>query len=498
MNRDLLCALLQRYIDGLATPDDVRQLNEQLREDDRARREFIEMLNVDSALAAHAESVELQPLAPSGLGPNSSGPGSSKPKRGGRGWGWLVSVICVIVLLGWGAWATAVRQPWATIEDEVGTAGFVRGRTLRGERVRMDAGLLQLETARGAHLVIEAPADFEFESDQRLRLRRGRLSADVPPPAQGFTVMTPSGDAVDLGTRFGVDVPQQGAAEIHVFQGEVIAKTLGSKSSESLRSGDAMTMHGKTNTARELRSSAFIQLDEMSELTAAFSTEQRDRAEASMAALKRDPALIALLDFESEDVPRGVFRMAQGRWPGSHAPEFVNIGDHMRVDVGGHRDWPQLTLAAWVRLDRLGAPYQSLLHTDGWDQNNFGQVHWMVNRYTTMRLALFGNTLPPNSGEIDEYPDSRTSVLPKQGRWMHLATVYDSDAHTVRFYLNGEFDKQASQMIAHPAMLGPAQIGNWDRTDRKLSGRIDELLLLGRVMSDQEIQALHAAGCPYR
>jgi hypothetical protein len=493
MSKDRLSQLLQRYVDGLATPEDVRELNDRLRQDPQARRELIEIMNVDSALAAYAESVDLQPLAVSETESN-----GAKPWHGGRGSAWLVSVICVMVVLGWSWWSTAAKQPWATIENEVGAAGFVRGTQLRGERVVIDAGLLQLETARGAHLVIEAPADFEFESEQRLRLRRGRLSADVPPPAQGFTVMTPSGDAVDLGTRFGVDVPQQGAAEIHVFQGEVIAKTRGAKSSESLRSGDAMTMHGKTSTVRELRSSAFIQMDEMSELTAAFSAEQRERAEASMAALKRDSALIALLDFEADDVPEGVFRMAQGRWPGSHAPEFVNIGDHMRVDVGGERAWPQLTLAAWVRLDRLGAPYQSLLHTDGWDQNNFGQVHWMVNRYTTMRLALFGNTLPPNSGEIDEYPDSRTSVLPEQGRWMHLATVYDSDAQRVRFYLNGEFDKQASQVVAHPAMLGPAQIGNWDRTDRKLSGRIDELLLLGRAMSDVEIQALYAAGCPYQ
>ena len=52
--------------------------------------------------------------------------------------------------------------------------------------------------------------------------------------------------------------------------------------------------------------------------------------------------------------------------------------------------------------------------------------------------------------------------------------------------------------MAHPAKLGAAQIGNWDRVDRKLSGRIDELLLLGRALSDIEISALYEAGTPYR
>lgn len=156
------------------------------------------------------------------------------------------------------------------------------------------------------------------------------------------------------------------------------------------------------------------------------------------------------------------------------------------------------TLAAWVRLDRLGAPYQSLLHTDGWNKSNPGQVHWMATKLATMRLALFANTLAPGSDETNGHPDSRTSVLPEHGRWVHFATVYDSAGKTVRFYLNGLFDKETHQAIAHPARLGPAQIGNWDRQDRKLSGRVDELLLLGRAMSDGEVRALFEAGNPYR
>src|SRR5690606_37972501 len=118
----------------------------------------------------------------------------------------------------------------------------------------------------------------------------------------------------------------------------------------------------------------------------------------------------------------GIFRMVQGRWPGSRAPEFVNDGDHLKLDAGGDREWPQLTLAAWVRLDHLGALYQSLLHTDGWDQEYFGRVHWMVNQSTTMRFAMWGNILAPGSEEAQLYPDSRTPVLSDRGRWVHLAT----------------------------------------------------------------------------
>lgn len=485
-------SLIEAYLDGSITAAQMQQLNALLLSNAEARREFTEILNVDSTLAAMAADWTQEQAAPRNIRP------ASRPA------GWLtaprrIAAAAVIALFLLGVmWMQRSNDTFATVEKAAGLTDLHEGSALHRESVNLTAGTVSLISARGARIIIEAPAEFHFETAQRLHMKRGRLSADVPPAAKGFTVITPSGDAVDLGTRFGVDVPTSGAAEVHVFQGEVIAKANGARAKQSLRTGDAVMFDAGANTSRELRSAAFIQADEMRELTAGLAAGQRAQSDAALSELKRDPALIALLDFESDESLRGVFRQVQGRWPGSHAPEFVNVGDHLKLDVGGERDWPQLTLAAWVRIDRLGAPYQSLLHTDGWSRNNPGQVHWIINRDTTMRLALIGNTLAPDANEREGHPDSLTPVLPEQGRWVHLATVYDSQARTARFYLNGQFDKETRLTISHPARLGPAQIGNWNQQDRKLSGRVDELLLLGRAMSDAEIRALHAAGNPYR
>jgi hypothetical protein len=487
MNADLT-DLIAAYLDRSISAPQMQQLNALLLADAEARREFAELLNVDSALAALAADWTPPQVAAKPLKPTRWLTASPR---------WLAAAACLSLLLGAWFWQDTLRA-FATVGKAAGVVELTDGASLRGESYHISAGSISLITARGARIVIEAPAEFRFESAQRLHMKRGRLAADVPPSAKGFTVITPTGDAVDLGTRFGVDVPSSGSAEVHVFQGEVITKASGAQANQSLRGGDAVSFAQGASTARELRSSAFIQPDELPRLTAGLAAGQRARSAAALAALKQDPALIALLDFESAEGLPGVYRRVQGRWPGSHAPEFVNVGDHLKLDVGGGRDWPQLTLAAWVRIDRLGAPYQSLLHTDGWSGNNPGQVHWIINRDTTMRLALIGNTLAPGSTELQGYPDSLTPVLPEQGRWVHLATVYDSTRGTVRFYLNGQFDKETRQQIAYPARLGPAQIGNWNRQDRKLSGRVDELLLLGRAMSDAELNALHAAGNPYR
>ncbi len=486
MNQEL-DLLIAAYLDQAISPPQMTRLNAILCEDAEARRDFAERLNLDSALAALAAGWE---------GGSKASKAAAPIQRWSAAGRWAALAAGVTLLAGMAWWWQA--RPYARIVEVAGVEGFASGGALRGGRIEITRGSLALVTARGAQVVIEAPAEFRFESAQRLRLTRGRLAAEVPPSAKGFTVITPSGDAVDLGTRFGVDVPGSDAAEVHVFEGEVIAQAAGASDRKSLREGDAVSFDAGAGNTRDLRSAAFIQADEIHQLSAGLASGQRARSDAALNEIQSDPALIAVLDFEQGEALPGTYRRVQGRWPGSNAPEFIHLGDHLKLDAGGGCDWPQLTLAAWVRLDRLGAPYQSLLHTDGWESSNPGQVHWMVTHQATMRLALRGNTLAPGADERENFPDSRTPVLPEQGRWMHLATVYDAGAKTVRFYLNGQFDNETRQETAHPARLGRAQIGNWNRTDRKLSGRVDELVLLGRALTDAEIRALYEAGNPYR
>ena len=393
-------------------------------------------------------------------------------------------------------------RPFATVTAGGTTAVWRGGMRLRGEACELDRGVIGLTTRRGAQLVIEAPAAFHFESAQRLRMVRGRISADVPPAAKGFTVITPSGDAVDLGTRFAVDVPADGEPEVHVFEGEVVARGRSAAAGTSLRGGEAFSL--AANAARELRTAAFIRGPEARELAAGLTEGRAAESRSLLDRLRRDPAAIAVIDFEhppagdAAAMTGGQYRLVQGRWPGSWAADFVRVGDHLPVDVGGGREWPQLTLAAWVRLDVIGAPYQSLYHTDGWERENPGQVHWMITEPGVMRLALRAMTLAAGSVERHGFPDSATSVLGAEGRWTHLAVVHDSDRKTVRFHLDGRFDSETRLAIAPPARLGPARIGNWNRNDRRLSGRIDDLVLLGRAASDEEIRAMHTQGNPYR
>ncbi len=115
-----------------------------------------------------------------------------------------------------------------------------------------------------------------------------------------------------------------------------------------------------------------------------------------------------------------------------------------------------------------------------------------------MRLAMPGWRLAAGATERHGHPESRTSVIGTEGRWIHLAFVYDTVTRTVRFYVDGRPDGVTRLEKAPPARLGPARVGNWNNHDRKLSGRIDELVFVGRALAADEIRDLSEAGAPYR
>lgn len=87
---------------------------------------------------------------------------------------------------------------------------------------RVDAGLVELTFASGTRALIEGPASFQVTDGNSMNLAYGKLVADVPKGAEGFTVAYADGKIVDLGTEFGVEVARDGlSANFGVFRGEI-------------------------------------------------------------------------------------------------------------------------------------------------------------------------------------------------------------------------------------------------------------------------------------
>ena len=103
------------------------------------------------------------------------------------------------------------------------------GHLLTGQRLAVDAGLLEITYGSGARVVLEGPVEYTVAERNMGCLEHGRLVAQVPATANGFTVQTPGAKVTDLGTCFGLLVDKLGATEVHVFEGRVEVAQLASQ-----------------------------------------------------------------------------------------------------------------------------------------------------------------------------------------------------------------------------------------------------------------------------
>ncbi len=123
--------------------------------------------------------------------------------------------------------AQAVNVAWLINAQDCRWTGTDQkpGRDMRsGKVLQLEQGLAEIEFDRGARVILQAPAALELVSATTARLLHGTLTARVPWQARGFTVLSPSGKVVDLGTEFGLSVSGSGAAtSVRVFTGLVEA-----------------------------------------------------------------------------------------------------------------------------------------------------------------------------------------------------------------------------------------------------------------------------------
>lgn len=287
------------------------------------------------------------------------------------------------------------------------------GVSLQPGSLLLEQGGLELEFYEGAQLKILGPAELELISDQHVRLLYGKVMTEVPELAIGFTIDTPQSSLVDLGTSIGVEVNQQGASEVHVFDGLLEARSTGGQSL-SLSEGQALKLDGlKVDNWLPIKADQ-KGYQALSLLSAKVEQEQQNKHKRWQALRKHyinDERLLAYYDFEpNADKPRLLNNVAdganayagaivgaqwvQGPWPGKSALDFKRAGDRVRLNID--QAMTSFSLAAWVKVDSLDRTYNSLLLTDGFKP---GDIHWQLGmfdtdkRWGTLVLGLKTSTL---------------------------------------------------------------------------------------------------------
>jgi hypothetical protein len=90
-----------------------------------------------------------------------------------------------------------------------------------GQDIKLDAGRAEISFDVGAQMVIEGPAHVRILGPLQAQAFLGKITARVGKNAHGFSIVTPRGKVVDLGTNFGLGIDRSGREEIAVFEGQV-------------------------------------------------------------------------------------------------------------------------------------------------------------------------------------------------------------------------------------------------------------------------------------
>lgn len=517
---------LDEWRHGCITEADFTLLEQRLRENAALRAELRALADIDEGLTALAwDPIAIGPMVtgqsegpgvPAHLRGSSTESGADRPRTQLRLTTlrlWIPWVIASAALglaaVGWlpkyeAPKPSAARSVTALLVDEEG-AEFVQKRQA-GEvrfdpgRYELRAGTVHLRFANGADLVVQGPASFDIRNESHTRLEFGRVRAIVPPSARGFTLETNEISYEDIGTEFGLSMDADtGESTMHVFDGQVNLHRAGTTGLlKSVFEGNAVRCRdGRVDAVPGLDLDQFPSPGEIGYL----------RWKSLRHATLADPSLIAWFPFTQEGdasvltnaqhdhgVPDGRIVGAQwatGRWPGKPALLFDRDSDFAELEIPG--EFQELSIGVWLKVDRFDWEMNAICNSNGADT---GDVHLQMTRHGLPRGGVLG------SDRLNYRWVGNPVPLAK---WVYVVAVLSIPQYCNIIYVNGEPVWRYEQKSTDGLMIRPGlcRLGNWlhERTDsdsspRALRGRIDEVAIWNRALTQAEVVSLTEKGRP--
>jgi hypothetical protein len=139
----------------------------------------------------------------------------------------------------------------------------------------------------------------------------------------------------------------------------------------------------------------------------------------------------------------------------------------------------EITFAMWIypTMDPTPLQFSGGLNTNGWDP---GAIHFKLN-YGAVNVGINGHTA-----------DVVGTTVVDTSQWNHIAlTVSETEAV---LYLNGSVEGTSTLNAPLDLIVGYALVGAWYSTtiqiEREMRGKMDEVLIYTRSLSEEEIDSL--------
>lgn len=389
--------------------------------------------------------------------------------------------------------------------------GIALGSRLVPGRLRLHRGMAQIAFDRGATVVLQGPAELNIVDGETCQLISGSLSADVLPEATGFSIAAGGVRIADRDTRFGLKTSPESSTEVHAFGGglNLIDYRHPLDQRRRLAAGEALRWQAEDVVGMASDPSAFVTTDKFREAQRIQEQRSYERWLAYSQCWMGDPSVLLRYEFSglvADSIPDTANankhpavsqqqpRMVGGRW--SVKPAMLFDG---RTDKLSTPDSPELrlegdiTLAVWLRTRSypLHCWTRVVGKGSGCDRN-YGL--WM-DRNGDMLWQVCPDEDPVDQQQWDDY-SLRSTPVPI-GQWVLAVGVVEQGQ--MKFYIDGELVNSApapAQFALSDAPLTIGYYGDAPNHNQYFCGELDEIILLNRALSAEEIKELYEAGNP--
>ncbi|RZA25696.1 MAG: LamG domain-containing protein [Proteobacteria bacterium] len=181
----------------------------------------------------------------------------------------------------------------------------------------------------------------------------------------------------------------------------------------------------------------------------------------------------------------------------------VDIGNAAPLQFGS----TSFTVSAWIRVNVVSS--RQRIVSNGFTSSNAGYNLGLSNEFVTFGLCEAGGSASTCAQAISNIPVA-------DGRWHHVAGVYDTTSQAIRIYIDGKVSPIAKDSTkgncgtANPTELlyagcttnGTGSLGTTFIGGYKISstypegfqGQIDEVAIWGRVLAASAIENVHRRG----
>ena len=501
VDREEVVVLTESLIDGTISAEEFACLEQWLKTDPTARALYLEHRAVDSSLCWRwqAEGDRTQLISPVKQDENllSFPAWRTFNKVALAAAAMAVAALMVFSLFERG---DGIDRVMATVTAEEDSQWRVVSGDVNGKRTLLvTEGVLEVVFFSGAKASVTGPSLFEIRGDNEAVLEWGKGSFQVPEQAVGYSVDTPWGKVIDLGTAFELDVSNDGLAKVSVTEGEVRVVSKGEQQELSVGGSLTMSRSGLGNN----KNKGLTKQGQMS----------------SYKKLISDSSPVAYWPFDGVEgdliTEKGVVKLVPGPRPQQFplfdslntAAFFGEQGMLRKQDIGKESDFDfkngdEISIEAWVnpakQMKDGGIVYivgkgrtnnLSFLK----DNQNFSLRLW--RKEGQMKATFLFRSAPDGDWEGDFHRWTGLQGFAPGDGWHHVAVTYRyGDPSSIRTYQDGELMPGEWDMggatSREPVVdddelwLGAAQGGS---QGNKFTGMVDEVAIYRRILSAEQI-----------